>query len=266
MNFDFIEQLRLALENGEVFGWKFLMTGCKSLALALLLFKILETYIKDFDSEGPKFGSIFNIFGYAFLIMSSDWIIGTIESAFSMVDASMYGTPSNLYLELEKAIIKHDEDLYKDIGFLDMMSMPIDLIVSAFYSVILIVLITLCKIADLAMTAGYLISRLFLIELMKLLFPLVIALSTLDATKDLFSKWIKRYIGLFLLGLAYIGIINFCSVLQDSLLMQFAKDEDGQLMGMGHYIYGACITVVVVFTFKVKMFASVTSYLSNFFS
>lgn len=266
MNFEFIEHLRGVLESGQVFGWKFLMTGCKSLALALLLFKVIETYIKQVDVDGAKFGNIFSIFGYAFFIMSCDWIIGTIERTFGFIDSKMYGTPSNLYSDLLIAIENHSEEAYQDVGFLDMMSMPIDLIVAAFYSVFLTILVTLCKVADLAMTAGYLLSRLFLIELMKLLFPFIIALSTLDMTKDLLGKWIKRYIGLFLLGLAYIGIINFCSVLQDSLLIQFAKDDEGNLMGMGHYIYGACITVIVVFTFKVKMFATATSYLSNFFS
>lgn len=266
MNFDFIEQLRVSLETGEAFGWKFLMTGCKSLALALLLFKIMETYIKQVDIEGPKFASIFSIFGYAFFIMSCDWIIGTIESAFGMIDSHMYGTPSNLYSDLIIAIENHSEEAYQDVGFLDMLSMPIDLIIAAFYGVALTILITLCKIADLAMTAGFLLSRLFLIQLMKLLFPFIIALSTLDLTKDLLGKWIKRYIGLFILGLAYIGIINFCSVVQDSLIQQFARNEEGSLMGMGHYIYGASITVIVVFTFKVKMFVTSTSYLSNFFS
>ena len=198
--------------------------------------------------------------------MSGDWIVGFIESAFSMVDSSMYATPSNLYNDLEAKLLQHNQDLLQGIGFLDLVMMPIDTIIAFFYSFILLILITLCKIADLAMTAGYLLSRLFLIQLMKLLFPLIIALSTLDITKDLLGKWIKRYIGLFLLGLAYIGIINFCAILQDTLLHQFARDPDGELMGMGHYIYGACITVIVVFTFKVNMFSTVTSYLSNFFS
>lgn len=266
MNFDFIEELRHALENGGVFQWNFLMSGCKALALSLLLFRILENYIKDFDSEGPKFGSLFHVFGYAFFILSADWIVDFIESAFALIDSSMYATPSNLYTDLEQKIVEHDKDLYKDVGFLDMLMMPVDLIITAFYGFFLMVLVSLCKIADLAMTAGYLLSRLFLIELMKLLFPLVIALSTLNITKDLLGKWIKRYIGLFLLGLGYIGIINFCAVLQTSLLAQFEADGDGQIMGMGHYIYGACITVVVVFTFKVKMFSTVTSYITGFFS
>ena len=269
MDFTFIEHLRLYLENSDVFGWKFIMGGCKALALALLLFKILEVFVSSTlhtDEQAPRVASLFNIFGYAFFIMSSDWIVGAIESMFSMIDSNMYGTPSNLYVELAMAIEQHNDDLLDKIGFLDMLSMPIDTILTLFYGALLSFLITLLKIADLAMTAGYLIARLFLLQLMKLLFPLVIALSTLDITKDLLGKWIKRYIGLFLLGLAYIGIINFCSALQDALLLQFKTYESGELMGMGHFIYGACITVVVVFTFKVKMFGTATSYINSLFS
>ena len=266
MNFDFIEQLRVTLESGEVFGWKFLMAGCKALALALLLFRIIETYIKQIDNEGPKFGNIFSIFGYAFFIMSCDWIIDSIEQTFGFIDSQIYNTPSNLYTDLLHSITNHADEVYEDVGFLEMVAMPIDLIMSAFYGLFLGILVSLIKLADLAVTAGFLLSRLFLIQLMKLLFPFVIALSTLEITKDLLGKWIKRYIGLFLLGLAYIGIIKFCAVLQDVLLLQFQSHPEPDVLGMGNYIFGACVTVIVVFTFKVKMFTTVTSYLSNFFS
>lgn len=59
---------------------------------------------------------------------------------------------------------------------------------------------------------------------------------------------------------------SYITIEKGALLAQFEADGDGQIMGMGHYIYGACITVVVVFTFKVKMFSTVTSYITGFFS
>lgn len=269
MNFDFINELRLALESSDVFKWKFLMAGCKAMALALLLFKVIEVFVSSTlhtDEQAPRVASLFNIFAYAFLIMSSDWIIGSIENIFSFVEKAMFNTPSDLYLKLGEAIDAQKEQYYEDIGVMGWITMPIDVVCQIFFTLILGVLISFMKIADMAITVGYLLSRLFLIQLMKLFFPFVIALSTLDITKDLFGKWIKRYIGLFLLGLAYIGIINFCYLIQSTLLNQFVTDAVGDNMGMGTYVYGACITVVVVFSFKVKMFSTATSYVTNFFA
>lgn len=267
MNFDFIESLRLTLENSNVFGWKFLMKGCKALALTLLIFKILETYLKDFDPDNTgKIGNILSVFGYAFVIMSGDFIIGSIETAFSGVEKMVFNTPSDLYLRLSEEINEQKLAYYDELGVMGMITMPLDVICQILWTGILGILVSFMKIADMAVTVGYLLTRMFLIQLMKLLFPFVIALSTLDITKDLLGKWIKRYIGLFLLGLAYIGIINFCYLVQDSLLDQFSTLPSGDPTGMGYFVYGACITVVVVFTFKVKMFGTVTSYLSNLFS
>lgn len=269
MNFTFIQDLGEYLENNDVFQWSFVMAGCKAVALALLLFKIIDVFISssiNLDGSAPKVGSLFGIFGYAFFIMSSDFIIGSIENAFSFVDGMMNTTDSSLYTDLLLQIAEHSDAVHEDLGWMELFSMPFDILESVFYGMILTFLITVCKIADLAMTSGYLLVRLFLIQLMKLLFPVIIALSTLDMSKDLLGKWIKRYIGLFLLGLAYIGIINFCAVLQNLLLTQFQTFEDGDIANMGHVIYGGCVTVIVVFTFKAKMFGTVTSYINSLFS
>ena len=267
MDFTFIEELRRLLEQENVFGWNFLLSGCKAMALALLLFKLLNTYISDFDTETPKVGNIFNLIGYACIIMSCDWIIGFIELCFSKIDTMVATTPSNLYARMNTIIGEQMESYNNDdIGFFDM---TIDLILSAVFCVIFNVVSFIFYVADMAMTCSYLLTRVFLIQLLKLLFPLVIALSTLDITKDLFGRWIKKYIGQLILGLAYIAIINFTNVVQELLVAQFLSDSGGNFASIGYMsptFVGCLITTVVVFTAKFKMFSMVTSYITNFFS
>lgn len=268
MDFTFIEELRKLLETSNVLGWSFLLTGCKSMALALLMFKLINTYITDFDNDTPKLGNIFSLIGYACIIMSCDWIIGFIEGIFSQVNTAVETTPSNLYGRMDD-ILKEQMELYnsEDIGFFDM---TIDVIFSFLFYIAFSIISFLFKIADLSMTAGYLLTRVFMIQLFKLLFPLIIAMSTLDATKDLLGKWIKKYIGLMVLGLGYIAIINFCNVVQNVLEKQFIQTESGESYASLGYtspiFLGCLITTVVVFTVKFALFGRVTAVITNFFA
>ena len=106
-------------------------------------------------------------------------------------------------------------------------------------------------------------QRVFILQLLKFLFPLAIALSTYSGTQKLFHSWILRYIGIFILGIAYIGIINGTSLLQRALLNQFGADNS---FGDGmSFSAGILITMIVTFTIKVKLFSSITSYVMGMF-
>lgn len=267
MDFTFIEELRRLLEQQNVFGWNFLLSGCKAMALALLLFKLLNTYISDFDNDTPKFGNVFNLIGYACIIMSCDWIIGFIEGLFSQIDGLVATTPSNLYTRMN-GILEQQMEVYNsdDIGFFDM---TIDIIFSFFFYVCFSIVSFIFNVADMALTCSMLLTRVFLIQLLKLLFPLIIALSTLDITKDLLGRWVKKYIGQLILGLAYIAIINFTNVVQELLVKQFLSDDGTNFASIGYMsptFIGCLITTVVVFTLKFRLFTMVTSYITNFFS
>ena len=266
MNFDFIEQLRLLLESSNIF--KFTIIGAKSCALSLLLFKIIQTWFSNFEPDKTRLGDFFNLFGYAFMIMSSDWIISTIEVTFAGIDVAMGSTESDLYSKLNDELLVQLENVFgsDDLAWYDFISLIVGNLIFFVGYIIALLLMGLCKIADLSMTAGYLLSRLFLIELMKFIFPIVIALSTLDQTKDLLGRWIKKYIGLFVLGIAYIGIIHFCALVQNALQTQFTVNDSDALFQLNAYTYGMIVTIIVVFTIKVKLFSLVTSNITNFFS
>lgn len=260
MDFDFIKLLIANLENIDIFKYTF--TGSKVLALGLLAFKILETFVKDFDNKDPKIGNIMSIFGYGLLIMSSDWIITTIEDIFASIDVTMHSTKSDLYLDLQNQISEklrdmseNDEYWYEKLNtFLSSIE------ISVFYMLAMI-LGALFKIADLSITASYLVQRVFVLKFLQFLFPLSVALSTYTGTAKLFHTWILRYIGIFILGIAYVGIINIMPIIQTILLAQFENNVDDTYF----YGIGILVTVIVVFTIKVKLFAFVTNYVMGMF-
>ncbi|POR20967.1 hypothetical protein BWK57_11785 [Flavobacterium columnare] len=264
MDFTFINELRLLLEKNNIFMYS--VVGAKACALALLLFKILQTYLQDFSLENPSFKGMINIFAYAFFIVSSDWIINTIENVFSSVDLVMSNTSSDLYTELYDMTIEEYNKIFESAeDWMDYIGI-IGACIIGIIQILLIALLGICfKIADLSMTAGYLISRVFFLQLMKFIFPFVIALSTIDSTKDLLGKWIKKYVGMFILGIAYIGILHFCSLVQLSLTEQFSGQGNNSGAMISNFIWGVLITMIVTFTIKVSLFQKVTSWVTGFF-
>jgi hypothetical protein len=271
MNFQFIDTLRELLNGSNIF--QFIIVGAKSFALAMIMFKIIDNFIVNMgsDQQNAKLNNLPSILAYAFFIVSSDWIIDTIESTFSVVDVAMGNTSSDLYTELNMSLTdQYDRITANATDFFDLIAIYASSITFFVFYFIALILMLLCKIADLSVTSGYLLSRLFLITLMKFIFPIVIALSTLKMTEDLLAKWIKRYIGLFVLGIAYIGIINFASLVQKALQDQFTTSAgEGLLEGINSlnvFSVGMLITIIVVFTMKVKLFATATSFITSFFS
>lgn len=263
MDFSFINSLMEIFSQNKLF--KFTFIGFKTLAFAILIFKVLEIFIKDSEGADPKLGNILSILGYGCVIMSSDWIIIEIENAFTIVDTTIKMTPSNLYEELStlvddryKLMFKEAEDPFDYMG---VWFSGLPAIISLIFTY---AIGGLCKLADMSITASYLIQRVFIIELLKLLFPLAIALSTYSGTQKLFHTWILRYIGVFILGIAYIGIIHISSLVQIVLLNEFGSDLGGFSEG-STFAGGILITMVVVFIVKVKLFAMVTNYVMGMF-
>lgn len=268
MNYDFINELRILLQTNNIF--MFLITGGKTLALVLLIVKFVDGIIGQIGEENPKLNSLPKFIAMAFFIVSSDWIVDLIEGAFSMVDFQMSNTSSDLYTDLNTAMEEQwNSTMEGCITWYDYLGAALSSILFVITFIVAQLLMVLCKIADLSITTGYLLVRIFLIQFMKMVFPIIIALSTLDITKDLLGRWIKKYIGLFVLGIAYIGIIHFSSLMQSSLINQFrVSNGDGLFTGveLNAFTFGMIVTIIVVFTVKVKLFQLVTSYVSSLFS
>lgn len=264
MDFAFINELVRLLESNNVF--KFTFTGAKILALGLLLFRILETFTKDFEGQDPKMGNILTILGYGAIIMCSDWVIVSIENVFAGVDVAMQNSSSDSFSQLNTQISTKLDLIFKGAkrwyDYIGIFFGSIYIIIMYMFALLLGACI---KIADLSITASYLVIRIFIVKLLQFLFPLAIALSTYSGTQKLFHTWILRYIGVFILGIAYIGIINIMSLVQTTVLSQFESSEAGSLYDTGLFGIGILVAMVVTFTIKVKLFSTVTSYVSGMF-
>lgn len=265
MDFEFINNLIAQLQGQNIFKYAF--TGAKILAMAFLCFRFFETYLKNFENETPPIGSVLNILGYGLIIMSGDWIMTSIETLFAGVDSSMHTTTSDLYSDLFDNIWMESTTIFDGCeAWYDYIAAGCLGLISLVFLLVTAILAMLCKLADLSVTASYLLQRIFIIKFLQFVFPLALAFSTLNKMDNLFFGWIRRYIGVFLLGIAYIGIINFTGIVQTSLSTAFANEDIFPALSFMNFSFGTMIAVVVTVGIKIKLFQSVTSYILSFFS
>lgn len=255
------------LRENNIFSY--IIIGSKALALTMLTFKFIDNFIRNIGEEQIKINSLPTYLAYAVFILASDFIPNLIESAFVGLDSAMSVTDTSIFTDLNIELVRqYDIVMEGASSWMDYIGIAFSSISFIVFYIIACLLSFVVYIADLSITTSYLLVRVFLIELMKMLFPIIIALSTLDITKDLLGRWIKKYIGLFVLGIAYIGIINFTILMQKALQHQFSVKNGDVIDGseLGTYAFGMIITIIVGFTVKVKLFSTVTSYVSNLFS
>ncbi len=268
MDFSFINELIKSLQANNIYQYTF--TGGKVLAFALLVFRFLETFAKDYDALQSKIGNVMSILGYGCVIMSSDWIINSIDNIFAGIEVSMGKTESNLFDQINDRVDSVTDTMFENCSdFSDYLGAIVGTLRLWIGLVIVWVLGLFCKLADLSMTAGYLVQRVFIKELLRFLFPLTIALSTYSGTQKLFHSWILRYIGVFILGISYIGIIKGAGLMEIILLNQFNTDYT-QSVNLKFFAgakeaLGLVTVMIVTFSIKIKLFHSITSYVTGMF-
>lgn len=270
MDYEFIDNIRLSLEGSNIFIYS--IKGAKMCAILLLFFSVMERWGKNaITSSTNYFNDVFTIIGYVFLIISSDFLFNTVEGAFSSINSTMSTTESSIYTDLmDNLTQQYDDVMFGADSWSDMLTSILGNVIFFIGYILALILMGICKIAEMSMVCGYLLVRVFFLELMKFLFPIAVALSTIRQTSGLIAKWLRLYIGLSLLGIFYIGILRLCdltqSALQSSFSGEYASDLFDSYLNLNMGVWGSLITIIIVFTLKVSLFNKVTSFVISFFS
>lgn len=269
MDFEFINNIRIALENQNVF--QYTIIGSKACAIGLLFFSILEKWTKNLIGNSNSYSDLLQILGFVALIVCSDWIFDLLENTFSSINSVMGNVEDDMYTDL-LSTVSEDYIMITDGAhdWMDMISVVLSNLTFFIGFIFVLLLSGIVKIADMSMVCGFLLSRIFLLDVMKFLFPIAVAFSSLKQTSGLLGKWIKMYVGLSLLGIVYIGILGFCSITTTALQNSFREVGNGGFfdgyLNMNSSVWGALITIIIAFSLKVTLFNKATSFITNYFS
>ncbi|AZI21500.1 hypothetical protein [Chryseobacterium taklimakanense] len=216
IDYTWVSSVQNAINNNSIFAYT--ITGAKSLAMAFLLFKIMGHFLQTAENEErPPIGGLINIIGFGLIIVGSDFIVNSIEQLFSGIEVDVAQMNNHNTISPAARQLELINEVAENMGALEKIAFYFAVMPNYMGAIALYFVASLLHLIDVAITSMYLLQRVFLIQLFKFIFPLAIAFSTLDKMSDMLYRWIKVYIGLFVLGIAYIAIIKFSVVVYDTL-------------------------------------------------
>lgn len=260
LDFSFIKILSEQIRGGLKF-YEYTIDGLRALAILFILIKIVEIIISFSTSENKDWSRLFPLFGYIVLLGIYPNVMQIAEDGLQKLDELMYKPE---HKDLYKSATDLIWDRIKIEGeSIDLFS-AFDVIGGIFYMLIIALVASFLQIGDYSITASYLLQRVFIIEFLKFVLPIVVVLSLTDKFKNAFVMWIKRFIGMFLLGLSYIAVIKFTIKAHETFTIMNTITVTEDPTSVTDFAFWSLLGVCFIFTLKVKLLAMVTSYVQSF--
>lgn len=267
IDYSWVSSVQNAINSSSIFAYT--ITGAKSLAMAFLLFKIMGHFLQTAENdERPPIGGLINIIGFGLIIVGSDFIVNSIETLFSGIEIDVTSMNTNNTISPASRQLELIHEMAENMNAFEKMAFYMAVAPNYFTAIALFFIAKILHLIDVAITSMYLLQRLFLIQLFKFIFPLAIAFSTLDKMSDMLYRWIKIYIGLFVLGIAYIAIVKFSVIIYDTLADKVSiKPIDVLLTTEISKIFVAELgALLIAFAVKIGLMGFVTKEIRSFFN
>ncbi|MEN9919750.1 MAG: hypothetical protein RL662_2186 [Bacteroidota bacterium] len=251
--------------------FNYVISGGKSLAFVILGVRMLDAWSSnvDFKDKGdilPSIDAVVKVFGSIFIIFASSFIMETIEKAFSNVNSTLAFADSDEYINMAFSAVTFLDEFFESAEmWWDYVGLFFSGLLGVIGAVITILVACLVSIADFVVTIGYLLQRYFIYLFLQFLFPLAVAFSTFPQMENLFWGWVKRYIGVFILGIAYLGVFQAINIIGDVILQLDASDFYGKLAGTMKMLF-SCAYIILIFGIKKKLLESVTNFVWSYFN
>lgn len=267
LDYSWVSSVESALNANSIFSYT--ITGAKALAMAFLLFRVISQFLTTGENDDkPKIGGIITIIGYGLIIVGSDWIVTTIEGIFSSVNVDVANMNSQNTMSPASRQMQLINETAETLGSMEKVAFYFSVMGTYIACIFTFILAVILQVVDIAITSIYLLQRLFLIQLFKFVFPFAVAFSTLKETQDMFFRWIKIFIGLFVLGIAYIAIIKFSVIIYNTIANQVdvGFNEITTSFAISKVFLAECGALIVAFAVKIGLMSFVTREVRGYFS
>lgn len=215
------------------------ITGTKILAVTFLLMNWAKRYFESLKNPDRPGLTMYNILGgilYVALILNFSWCmemldkgLGAYQESFMRSDVkSVYDSLFSDWAEqIEEAT--ESEDVFTDTA-----TATLGVVQQLFGFIgdpwrwILEILKPIGYLVNLLTFPLFLLEREFLLMLMKIAMPLVLALGALEMYRDMVKKWVLIYCAVFISGLFLILATQFCDLFYAEVSRSFnLQEEDG---------------------------------------
>ena len=249
------------------------ITGVKVLAVGFFLVNIIQKYIagvgdKDGYTWGLKPADLLTNFSYILIVIFSTQILGYFDAILVAIDQQFIDTaPSLLPLQLQNLEIESEGNaltitLKAMQALYDFLTMPLKT-----FQLIAFIFGLVFWAIDLFIYPLFLAERFFLLGIMQLFFPLVMAMSMLKQFRDLAIRFFKLYIGVYMLVPAFFVVNIFVNGIYTGLGNDYLNGMFGVTVNNKFFeilIQPSIIAFIVVLKFK--LYKRATSFVFQIFT
>lgn len=265
LDYEWVAQVQATVKDSAIFGGAIL--GGKALAMSFLLFKVMGHFLQTAENEEkPPIGGLINIIGFGLIIVGGDFIINSIESVFAGVDVNISGMNRNYTMSPCARQLELIHSIADTLTGIDKVAFYFSVANTFIVALVIYLFSAVISLIDVAITSMYLLQRIFLLSLFVFIFPLALAFSTLDKMSDMLWRWIKIYIGLFILGIAYMAIIKFSVIIYQVIQNRYNVQNFDLATPISEVILAELGGLLVMFIVKIGLMGFVTKEVRGYFN
>ena len=247
-----------------------LFTASKALAVTFILINWLKKIIEGMDKARDN-GKSFNIkptdilYGilYVILILNINVVTNGLEDLLSSYSQSfnvensqrMYNPLEELILTDETRNMPDDNWMDASVAVMSRFAEVMTNLLDPFYY-LLAILKGLSWLINVIVYPIFMLERAFILMILKVILPLVIALAALDEFRPMLMKWMRMYAAVYMTGLFFLFVTWFCDSVYFSLAEKY--NQYGGMGGLGipdgDNMVRVVLFSVVVFT-KMKLYS-----------
>ena len=247
-----------------------LFTASKALAVTFIHINWIKRVIEGMD-KAKEGGKSFNLkptdilYGilYIILILNINVITNGLEELLASYSASfdvensqrMYNPLEELILVDETKNMPNDNWMDSSVAVMSRFAEVVTNLADPFYY-LLAILKVLSWLINVIVYPIFMLERAFILMILKVVLPLVVALAALDEFRPMLMKWIRMYAAVYMTGLFFLFVTWFCDSVYFSLAEKY--NQYGGMGGLGipdgDNMVRIVLFSVVVFT-KIKLYS-----------
>lgn len=249
-----------------------LFIALKGLACSFLLLNWVKMYVDYMDEKAQggsqksnpvKPSTIVVSVLYILLILNAQRIVGGLEEILLAFEKSFpVENSQDMYNPLELSIMEYGNND----SLMDAVTNTAKATVERFMQVtdifwwVLTIIKCVAWLVNVILYPTFLIYRGFLLLMLQITLPLVLALGALEKFRPMVWGWLKLYTAIYLTGLLLMFVTYFC----DQIYLTLSKPSDfGASIGTAHLV--KTIVLIVVISAKAKLYPACFTYSEKIF-
>ena len=246
------------------------LRGISLMAGLFYLVNVVKIYIQKInpenkDSYGYGLQDLAKSAVYLIIIIFSSEILYFFDAILFYLE-SQFEDPTLILSDLNIVIEDAEEDSTWQAMLYDLLVSASSHFASAIMAPVSAIIMTIGWLVDFMVYPLFLIERYFLLVVLQVFFPIVIALAALDIYRSMAEKFFKLYVAVYLILPGLFLVNTFLNIIKQNFTVDVIRGEYGKLLGTLFIELMDPVILIFFLILKIKLYKKVISFLFQMFT